>query len=108
MYIREAHPTDGRQSPQNVRDNVLVESPKSLEEREKVARDFAAQFKFPLPIYVDTLTDEVERKYTAWPDRLYVLNAEGVIAYKGPPGPRGFSVPEAMRALDELLKPAVD
>ena len=87
---------------------MLVESPKTLEEREKVAREFAAQFKFSLPIYVDTLTDEVERHYAAWPDRIYVLDADGKIGYKGGPGPRGFSVADATRALEELLKPVVD
>src|SRR5688572_372478 len=89
VYIREAHPTDGWQVPANVRDNVLVADPKSLEERRKVAREFAAQFKLKLPILVDTLDDRLERAYAAWPDRVYVIDAAGRIAYKGGPGPRG-------------------
>ena len=26
---------------------------------------------------------------TAWPDRIYIVDAKGIIAYKGGPGPRG-------------------
>jgi hypothetical protein len=87
----------------NVRDGVLVADPKTLEERRKVAREFAAQFKVTLPVLVDTLDDQVERAYAGWPDRIYVIDAEGKIAYKGGPGPQGFSVPEARAALDRLL-----
>lgn len=105
MYIREAHPTDGRQVPANVRDKVLVEDPKTLEERRQVALEFAEQFKISLPILVDTLDDRVEKAYAGWPDRIYVIDPEGKIAYKGGPGPGGFRVAEARAALDRLVGP---
>lgn len=103
LYIREAHPTDGRQVQANVLDNILIQDPKTIEERRKVAREFASQFKFSLPILVDTLDDQVEKAYAGWPDRIYVIDAEGKIAYKGGPGPRGFIVAEADAALAKLL-----
>lgn len=52
---------------------------------------------------MDTLDDRVERAYSGWPDRIYVVDGAGRIAYKGGPGPRGFSVPEADEALKKLL-----
>jgi hypothetical protein len=82
---------------------VLVPDPKTLEERRKVAKEFAAQFKVTLPILVDTLDDQAEKAYAGWPDRLYVIDAQGKVAYKGAPGPRGFSVTEAEEALKKLL-----
>jgi hypothetical protein len=104
VYIREAHPTDGRQLPVNERDKVLVKDPTTLEERQKVARDFAAQFKVSIPICVDTLDDQVEKAYAGWPDRLYVVDAGGKLAYVGGPGPGGFRVSELAPVLDRLLK----
>jgi len=37
VYIQEAHPTDGRQSAQNLVDGILYEQPKSIKEREELA-----------------------------------------------------------------------
>jgi hypothetical protein len=103
VYIREAHPTDGRQVPANVREGILIEDPKTLENREKVAREFASQFKVSLPILVDTIDNALEKGYTAWPDRIYIVDDKGNIAYKGGPGPRGFRANEVPPVLDRLL-----
>jgi hypothetical protein len=103
MYIREAHPTDGRQTQANVREGILIADPKTLEKREEVARDFAAQFKVRLPILVDTIDNTVDKAYTAKPDRIYVIDAKGKIAYKGGPGPMGFKVADVPPVLDRLL-----
>jgi hypothetical protein len=90
--------------PINVKEKILVTDPKTIQEREKVAREFAAQFKVSIPILVDTIDDQVDRNYAGWPDRLYVIDAQGKIAYKGDPGPRGFRVSEVPPVLDRLLK----
>lgn len=90
----------------NIRDKVLVESPKTLAERQQVAREFAAQFKVSLPILADTIDDHVGTAYAAWPDRIYVIDAKGNIAYKGAPGPAGFRVEEVPPVLDRLLSGA--
>ena len=103
LYIREAHPTDGWQVPANERDKILIPDPKTVEERHKVAREFAKQFKVSLPILVDTIDDAVDKAYAGWPDRLYVFDAAGKIAYKGGPGPRGFKVEDVPPVLDKLL-----
>lgn len=104
IYIREAHPTDGWQVPQNEKDNVLVKDPTTDEERKKVAEDFATQFKLNLPVLLDTIDDKMEKNYAGWPDRLYVIDGEGKIAFKGSPGPRGFKPEDVPAKLDALLK----
>jgi hypothetical protein len=104
MYIREAHPTDGRQAKANERDKILIKDPRTLEERQKVAKEFAEQFKVSLPILVDTIDDQVNKAYAGWPDRIYVIDAQGRIAYKGEPGPKGFKVAEVPPVLERLLK----
>jgi hypothetical protein len=102
VYIREAHPTDGWALPRN---QFQITDPKTLEERRKVARAFAAQLKVSIPILVDTLDDQVEKAYHGWPDRIYVVDARGQIALKGEPGPAGFrpAVQAAPAVLDRLL-----
>ncbi len=82
---------------------MLIADPKTIAERRKVALEFASQFKFPIPILVDTLDDQVEKAYAGWPDRIYIIDADGRIAYKGQPGPRGFLPAEAADSLQTLL-----
>ena len=103
MYIREAHPTDGRQVKQNEKDKILIKDPTTLAERRKVAKEFADEFKVSLPVLVDTLDDRMEKAYAGWPDRLYVIDADGKVAYVGGPGPRGFKPPEIPPVLKKLL-----
>lgn len=69
-----------------------------------MAEEFAKQFKLTLPVLVDTIDDTMEKRYAGWPDRLYVIDATGRIAYKGGPGPRGFKPEEVPAVLEKLLK----
>ena len=98
VYIREAHPTDGRQVPQNERDKVLVKDPKTLAERLKVAKEFADEFKLSLPVLVDTLDDQMEKAYAGWPDRLYLIGRDGYIAEV---------FPESVEPADTRVKTAI-
>jgi len=75
VYIREAHPTDGWALPK--KQCFVIPDPKTIEERRKVAREFRGQVKVTIPILVDTLDDHVEKAYAGWPDRIYVIDAEG-------------------------------
>jgi hypothetical protein len=103
VYIREAHPTDGWQVPQNERQGVLVATAKTQKDRAEAAGKCAKGLNLSLPMLIDNMNDEVERQYAGWPDRIYVIDASGKIAYKGDPGPRGFRPEEAKTALDRLL-----
>jgi hypothetical protein len=89
--------------PQNVRENLVLNDPKTLAERKRVARDFATQFKVNIPILVDPMDDPFNTAFAAWPDRIYVLDAAGKVAYKGGPGPGGFRVAEVPPVLRRLL-----
>jgi len=68
-----------------------------------VAKDFVADFKVSLPVLVDGIDDKVRNAYTAWPDRLYVVDAQGKVAYVGGPGPGGFRPGEISPVLKKLL-----
>ncbi len=104
IYIREAHPTDGWQVPANEREKILVRQPTTAKERQKVAEDFLKQFKLTIPTLMDDIKNSTDLAYSGWPDRLYVVDAQGKVAYRGGPGPRGFQPSELPDVLDKLLK----
>jgi type I thyroxine 5'-deiodinase len=56
-----------------------------------------------LPALVDGPDNRVERAYTAWPDRLYVIDRAGVVAYKSAAGPFGFKPSEVQATLERLV-----
>ncbi len=60
-----------------------------------------------IPMLIDDIDNTAETAYTAWPDRLYVVDKSGRIAYKGGRGPFGFK-PRAMeKALLRILRQRV-
>jgi type I thyroxine 5'-deiodinase len=95
VYIQEAHPTDGWQMPSNLKDRVLVASAKSFAARDEAANSCVRKLGIEIPALVDDIADTAERAYTAWPDRLYVIDRQGRVAYKSKAGPFGFH-PDAM------------
>ena len=56
-----------------------------------------------IPAVVDDLENSTEAAYTAWPDRLYVIGADGCIAYKSKPGPYGFQPDQVAATLKRIL-----
>lgn len=104
VYILEAHPVDGWKAAQNERQGIQVKQPKSYEERVKVAGDCLADLKLSIPCLVDDLQNTAQKAYAGWPDRLYVIDSEGKVAFRGEPGPRGFNPAAAEAALKALLR----
>jgi len=95
VYIREAHPSDAWQMAVNVRQNVLFADPKTFGERSSVAETCIRKLGIRIPALVDDVGDAVEAAYTGWPDRLYLIDREGRVAFKSAPGPFGFK-PQAL------------
>jgi hypothetical protein len=87
VYVREAHPTDEWQMKSNVKDDVCYSQPKTLEQRLAIANDFTKRFKFNLPFGIDDMSNAADTAYSAWPERLYVIDESGHIAYRGGMGP---------------------
>ena len=104
VYIQEAHPIDAWQDDDNLKDDVLVKSTTTEEERAEIAGICLAKLSIELPALVDDPDNRVERAYTAWPDRLYVIDRDGRIAYKSAAGPFGFKPAAVEGALKRLTK----
>ncbi len=95
MYVREAHPTDEWQMKSNVKDDVCYAQPKTLEQRIIIANDFIKRFKFPLPFGIDDMSNAADNAYSAWPERVYIIDESGHIAYRGGMGPFNYKPEEA-------------
>jgi type I thyroxine 5'-deiodinase len=103
VYIREAHAIDSR-SPLGGNGMPIVEDPVSLSERNAVATVCMTKLALePMPALVDNMDDEVNKAYSAWPDRLYLVGIDGTIAYHGGPGPFGFKPDELEAAIKKEL-----
>ncbi len=103
VYIQEAHPVDGWQMPSNVEAKVLVASARTFDERDTAASVCVVKLGIKIPALVDDINDTTEIAYTGWPDRLYVVDRDGRIAYKSAPGPYGFKPQEVEKALQRLV-----
>jgi hypothetical protein len=90
----------------NLKDKVVFASPRTLAARGEVGATCVKDLKVELPMVVDDIDNRTERAYTAWPDRLYVIDAAGRVAYKSAAGPFGFEVEPVARALQTLLGPS--
>lgn len=104
IYIREAHPNDGWQVPQNLQDGWVVNEPKTWEERKKLAQDFINRTNLSIPVLIDDIDNKVDNDYKAWPDRVYIVDIEGKVLYKGAEGPRGFTPLEIATVFDTMTK----
>ena len=103
VYIQEAHPIDAWQVADNLKDDVLVATTKTADERYQVAVVCITKLGIELPALIDEPDNRVERAYTAWPDRLYVIDRDGLIAHKSAAGPFGFKPAEVETALKRIL-----
>ena len=97
VYVREAHPTDEWQMKSNLKDDVCYAQPKTLEQRVIIANDFVKRFKYPVPFALDDMSNAADLTYSAWPERLYIIDENGHIAYAGGMGPFHY-YPEEVRA----------
>ena len=96
VYVREAHPTDEWQMKSNVKEDVCYAQPKTLEQRVAIANDFVQRLKYPLPFGIDDMSNAADLAYSAWPERLYVIDKRRHIAYAGGMGPFKYD-PEEVR-----------
>ncbi len=103
VYIQEAYASDVWPQDENARDQVSVPAHRTMEERRAAAAAGARNLKIEFPIVVDDLDNPVEIAYTAWPDRLYLIDSEGRVVWKASPGPVGLDAARTRIALRWLL-----
>ena len=103
VYVREAHADDGWWPQAKGKTTCHVKLPKTWEEKFEVAKLSCQILHVSMPLLVDFMDDRVGHAYSAMPDRLYVIDKRGRVAFKSGRGPFGFRPLEMEQALAMLL-----
>ena len=106
VYIEEAHANDVWPSLTNKKEDIAYTTHGSFDERVQVANVCVKALKMDLPVLVDGMGNNVQEAYAAWPDRLYVIDRQGRVAYKSRPGPFGFEAEGVAKTLARLVPAA--
>ena len=88
----------------NRKDQVVINQPRHLQERQDAARILVDRLKYRMPVAIDAMDNRADQAYAAWPERIYILGAGGRVLYKGGMGPFGFLPQEAGEKLSEVLR----
>ena len=81
----------------NLKDDVCYAQPRNLSDRLAIANDFTKRYRYPVPFGVDDMDNAANDAYAAWPERLYIIDEQGHIGYKGGNGPFHYD-PKEVRA----------
>ena len=85
-------------------DGKVVEETQTLEERQAAASHCMSALELdPIAALVDDMADAANLAYEAWPDRLFLIDVEGRVAFRSPPGPFGFEPDELEAAIESEL-----
>ena len=86
----------------NIRDKVIFRSPRNFDERTAVASTCVRNLGIKIPAILDDMDNSTERAYTAWPDRIYLIDRNGRVVLKTKPGPFGFDPSQLDTQLQRL------
>jgi hypothetical protein len=103
IYIREAHPHDGWRVPNNLIENIIYNEPTTDDERTEVAHACQIALDIHLPMLVDRIDNDVDEKYVGLPMRMFLIDAEGKVAFAGNKGPFGWDDEAFEDALEQIL-----
>lgn len=86
VYIAEAHADDEWPIGMDLKFN----QPKTLFERHKIVKHFQETTKFTWPTLIDTLENNFDKIYCAWPLRFYLIDQSRNLAFIAEPKEGGF------------------
>ena len=82
---------------------MLLVQHRDLEARRAAASAMSAALGLTIPQLVDAMDDAASHAFAAWPERIFIIDADGRLAYCGARGPWGFAPDEARAALEAML-----
>jgi len=84
VYIAEAHALDEWPVGNGYDGRKAFYQHKTLEQRISVAKEFIEDYKYEIPMVVDTMENNFDKVFASWPVRFYLLY-KGKIFYKAMP-----------------------
>ena len=103
VYVQEAHPTDGWQTDSNVEEGILFRQHQSYTERETAAQSCSIGLNIGLPVIIEEMDNAIDETYGAAPERLYLVDVDGRVAYHGGAGPHFFDLDEWEQAIEACV-----
>jgi hypothetical protein len=103
IYIAEAHPVDEWQTDDNEAADIRLKQHTTFAERIAAAQLCADKLGLRIPTLVDGMDNAAVEAFSAWPERIYIINSARRIHYRGGPGPQEFDPQEALAVLAALL-----
>lgn len=100
VYISEAHASDDKH-PVDYAKEMGIKEHTTFGERCSVAARLVADKKLTIPCLVDNMDNAAALAYQGWPDRVYLLGKDGILAVAGHRGPWGFE--PALKAASQWL-----
>jgi hypothetical protein len=104
IYIDEAHARDEWWLPDSpeARDGgkACIYNHRNLDDRMAAAKAMIKNTGFPGELVCDTMAGQAMDRFSAWPERLFII-VDGVVVYKGGPGPFEYKLAEVKDWLAE-------
>ncbi len=82
IYGAEAHPSDGRESPENRAEGISHPQHRTMGDRMEMAALARDSLGLERTLVVDDLNDTATRLYEGHPNRLYVVGVDGTVVAK--------------------------
>lgn len=105
IYIQEAHPEDGWQMDTNRAEGIVFSQPSTDSDRAEIASVCIDHFDIPIPVLLDTVSNDIDRLYAAVPSKLYLIDPNGDVAFGSGPGPWEFDIDAWERAIRFMTGP---
>ena len=86
----------------NEEEGVVYDQPRTVEERSRIASECCTALELTMQCVVDDEHDTADNAYAAWPERIVIVGADGLVVYAGEQGPWGFEIEPVERWLQSL------
>jgi thioredoxin-like negative regulator of GroEL len=81
IYIREAHSTADWQSTRNEREGIVLRPATTIIEQQEHAKMCLRKLHLEFPAFLDDITGNAEKAYSAWPSKAYLVDSHGRIVF---------------------------
>ena len=86
----------------NIDEKIIYEQPTTIEARAEIAEACVLHMQLEMPTLLDNMSNEVALAYSAMPERLFLIDAEGRINWRSGMGPWNFDPNELEQAIQRL------
>jgi hypothetical protein len=93
VYIDEAHARDEWWLPDSKGGQANINNHRCIEDRIAAANRFVTDFEFPVEVVCDSFENQMNERFEAWPERLFIIQ-DGVVVYAGGYGPFDYKLAE--------------